>query len=145
MALILTPARRALITSAVRYGAVGILNTLVGFLVILALELGLKWSAAWANAGGYLIGVMFSFVLSRLFVFGPGRPLRGAAPRYVAAVLAAFGLNQLVLAIAGHVVPPGALGQTVAQGAAAVSYTVTLFLLSHYWVFRPQPSAEVKG
>lgn len=145
MPLVPTPERRALMTSALRYGAVGILNTLVGFSVILALELGLRWPAAWANAGGYLIGVMFSFVLSRLFVFGRGRPLRSAAPRYVVAVLTAFGLNQLVLAAAGHVVPPGPLGQTVAQGAAAVSYTVTLFLLSHYWVFRTEPSAKAKG
>lgn len=145
MSLVLTPARRALITSAVRYGAVGVLNTVVGFSVILALELGLKWSAAWANAGGYLIGVMFSFVLSRVFVFGRGRSLRSAAPRYVIAVLTAFGLNQLVLFAAGHWVPRGPLGQTVAQGAAAVSYTATLFLLSHYWVFKAQPSVDAKG
>jgi putative flippase GtrA len=138
---LLTPQRRAFLLSAVKYGAAGVVNTLVGFSIIMALELGLHVEAHLANAAGYAVGVCVSFVLSRLFVFGKGRDLKSAGARYIVAVLAAFALNQLVLTLARLVLPPIPLGQTAAQAAAAVSYTGALFLMSHFWVFAaPKPA-----
>lgn len=132
---LLTPARREFLLSALRYGLAGVINTLVGFSIIVALDVGLHLSAHLANAIGYAVGICVSFALSKLFVFRARRPARSAPARYVVAVAGAFALNQGVLTLAKAVLPHGDLWSVAAQGAAAVSYTAALFLLSHFWVF----------
>lgn len=137
---LLTPARRAFLVSALRYGVAGVFNTLVGFSIIVALDVGLHVDPHLANAIGYAVGICVSFALSKLFVFKARRTARSAPLRYVAAVAGAFALNQGVLTLARLVLPEGPLWSVAAQGAAAVSYTAALFLLSHFWVF-----AHVEG
>lgn len=135
---LLTPARRAFLVSALRYGLAGVVNTLVGFSIIVALDVGLRLPAHLANAIGYAVGICVSYVLSKVFVFKARRTTRSAPLRYVAAVAAAFALNQGVLTLAKLVLPSGTLWSVAAQGSAAVSYTAALFLLSHFWVFAHQ-------
>lgn len=141
LAALLTPARRDFLVSALRYGVAGVFNTLVGFSIILALDLGLRLDPHLANAIGYAIGICVSFVLSKLFVFKARKTTRSAPARYVVAVAAAFALNQGVLTLAKLLLPTGPLWSVAAQGSAAVSYTAALFLLSHFWVFAHAPSA----
>ena len=145
LAALLTPARRDFLLSALRYGVAGVFNTLVGFSIILALDLGLRLAPHLANAIGYAIGICVSFVLSKLFVFKARKTARSAPARYVVAVAAAFALNQGVLTLAKLVLPTGPLWSVAAQGSAAVSYTAALFLLSHFWVFAHAPSAGEKA
>jgi putative flippase GtrA len=135
LATLLTPARRAFLVSALRYGVAGVLNTLVGFSIILALDLGLHLDPHLANAIGYAVGICVSFALSKLFVFKARKTTRSAPLRYVVAVAVAFGLNQGVLTLAKLALPHGALWSVAAQGSAAVTYTAALFLMSHFWVF----------
>lgn len=135
MSALLTPAGREFLVSALRYGLAGVVNTLVGFSIIVALDVGLRLPAHLANAIGYAVGICVSFALSKLFVFKARRTTRSAPLRYVAAVAGAFALNQGVLTAAKLVLPQGPLWSVASQGAAAVSYTVALFLLSHFWVF----------
>jgi len=71
-------------------------------------------------------------------VFRTRRAARSAPARYIVAVAGAFALNQGVLTLAKAVLPHGDLWSVAAQGAAAVSYTAALFLLSHFWVFAHQ-------
>ena len=141
LASLLTPPRRAFLISALRYGVAGIFNTLVGFSIILALDLGLHLDPRLANAIGYAVGICVSFVLSKVFVFTARRTTRSAPLRYIVAVGIAFALNQGVLTLAKLVLPTGKLWSVAAQGSAAVSYTAALFLLSHFWVFAHQPPA----
>ncbi|MFY8210071.1 MAG: GtrA family protein [Caulobacter sp.] len=138
---LLTPARRDFLVSALRYGVAGVFNTLVGFSIILALDLGLGLAPHLANAIGYAIGVCVSFVLSKVFVFKARQTARAAPLRYAVAVVAAFALNQGVLTLATRVLPEGALWSTAAQGLAIASYTAALFLLSHFWVFAHTPNS----
>lgn len=139
---LLTPARRAFLISALRYGAAGVVNTLIGFSIIVALDVGLHLDPHLANAVGYAVGICVSFGLSKLFVFRARRTARSAPLRYVVAVAAAFALNQGVLSVARWLLPPGARFDLVAQGAAVASYTAALFLLSHFWVFAHRPTAD---
>jgi putative flippase GtrA len=141
VAALLTPARRELLLSAVRYGLAGILNTLVGFSVIVGLDVGLHLSAHLANAIGYAVGICVSFALSKLFVFKARQAKPRASLRYGVAVAVAFAVNQGVLSLARLVAPSGPVWDVAAQGAAVVSYTGTLFLLAHYWVFAHHPDA----
>jgi putative flippase GtrA len=135
---------RPLLTSALRYGAVGVVNTGVGLGVILGLQFGLHVQPNLANAIGYGVGVCISFALSRLFVFGAARPLRSAGPRYLVAVAFAFALNQAVLTLARHLLPAGGVYGVAAQIAGIGSYTAALFLFSHYWVFAAETGAGAR-
>ncbi|HYD45384.1 MAG TPA: GtrA family protein [Phenylobacterium sp.] len=121
--------------AAVRYGLVGVLNTAVGYAVILALDLGLKVNPFLANAGGYAVGLLVSFALSRSFVFRSQDSVRKAGPRYLIAVAASFGLNQLVMGAARSLLPDAPLGHAASQFAGMASYTAALFLISYFWVF----------
>lgn len=131
------PASGSLGGDALRYALVGVVNTLIGFGIIIGLEQGLKLNPFLANAGGYAGGVCVSFVLSQLFVFRARSTSRRAAPRYLIAVAGAFTLNQGVLALGRLLTPEGTFWDIAAQGGATASYTVALFLLSRYWVFAP--------
>jgi putative flippase GtrA len=120
-----------------RFGGAGVVTTLVGGAVILALDVGLHLDRRLANAVGYVVGAGLGFILQGRFVFrGQGRR-EGVAWRYLAAMLAAFALNQLVLGLAGAALPQSGLGHTAAQLVAMASYTATQFVLFRLWVFRP--------
>lgn len=141
MSALLTPARRDFLVSALRYGLAGVVNTLVGFSIIVALDVGLHLPAHLANAIGYAVGICVSFGLSKLFVFRDRQARPRAPVRYLVAVAIAFAVNQGVLSLARWLAPHGAVFDIAAQGAAVVSYTGTLFLLSHFWVFAHDPNS----
>lgn len=141
MNALLTPARRDFLVSALRYGLAGVVNTLVGFSIIVALDVGLRLPAHLANAIGYAVGICVSFALSKLFVFRDRQTRPKAPVRYAVAVGVAFAVNQGVLSLARWLTPHGGLFDVAAQGAAVVSYTGTLFLLSHFWVFAHAPNS----
>ena len=122
--------------AALRYGLVGLLNTGVGYAVILGLDLGLHVNPFIANAGGYAVGLAISFVLSRAFVFRSREAVGRSGPRYVLAVAGCFALNQLVMAAARAMLPAVAWGHAASQLAGMASYTAALFALSYLWVFR---------
>ena len=119
-----------------RFGLVGVANTLVGLGIIAALDLGLHVRPALANAAGYAGGICLSFVLSRQFVFRSQRPARTAAPKFLAAAAVAFILNQGALAIAGHFLGADPVLRLAAQICGMCVYTLTLFALGRFWIFK---------
>jgi len=127
---------RALIALVARFGLAGVVNTAIGFAVIAGLDVGLHVSPPLANAAGYLVGMGSGFVLNRWFVFKSHVAARATAPRYIAVVIAAFALNQLILRAVGASVGPGALPHLVAQLAGMAAYTLAVFLACRFWVFR---------
>jgi putative flippase GtrA len=129
---------RALAALVARFGVAGLINTGIGFAVIAGLDIGLHVSPPLANAAGYLVGVGVGFVLNRRFVFKSERSARATAPRYIAAVLAAFALNQLILHMAGAALGQGAVPHLAAQLAGMAVYTVAVFVACRLWVFRAE-------
>jgi putative flippase GtrA len=119
-----------------RFGLAGILNTGVGFAVILALDLGFGVNPQVANAAGYAVGITSSFALNRAFVFRHQGSIRHAGAKYVGAMGAAFLLNQGVLAICVWALDDSFLARMVSQLAAMTAYTLAVFLLCRSWVFR---------
>jgi putative flippase GtrA len=119
-----------------RFGLAGILNTGVGFAVILALDLGFGVNPQVANAAGYAVGIASSFALNRAFVFRHQGSIRHAGAKYVGAMGAAFLLNQGVLAICVWALDDSFLARMVSQLAAMTAYTLAVFLLCRSWVFR---------
>ena len=136
-----SPALIGELLRVLRFGVAGVVNTLVGGATILILQLRFGVNAFLANAGGFAVGMILGFFLTRSFVFRSKDSGSGLALRYGAAVALAFGLNQGVLAgLAGMMTAPVAVA--LVQAAAVATYTMTLFLLSRFWVFTPGSAAS---
>lgn len=115
-----------------RYLMVGVLNTFVGYGVILLLQFGMGLTALAANAGGYAIGLLVSYTLNRQFTFRSHRSHRRGLPAFLVVALLCYGLNVLVLwsmLDAGY-------SAVWAQGLAVLVYTVSSYLLNRHLVFR---------
>lgn len=120
-----------------RFGGAGVLTTALGGAVILALDVGLGVDRRLANAAGYLAGAALGLFLQKRYVFRQPAHAQGATGRYVAVMLFAFALNQVVLTLAGLALPDDRLGRAAAQLIAMAAYTTTQFALFRLWVFRP--------
>jgi putative flippase GtrA len=120
-----------------RFGVAGLVNTAVGFAVIALLDPVLGLPPPLANAAGYAVGVGVGFLLNRRFVFRSRTGLPASGLRYLIAALGAFVLNQLVLHVAGLALGAGPVRHLAAQLMAMAVYSVVLFFLCRFWVFRP--------
>jgi len=114
-----------------RYAGSGVLNTLAGFSVIFIL-MALGVSPILANIGGYFVGLILGFILSKKLVFRSEGHVTSESIRYLAAFLACFILNLLVLQSALSVLRLNAI---IAQLLAAATYTIVMYLLSRFIVF----------
>lgn len=137
-----SPEAGGLIGLASRFGLAGLANTLFGLAVIATLDLGLGVASNLANAAGYAAGLILAFVLNRSFVFRSRERPGTTGPRFAVAALAAFGLNQLVLALALRGLGDAEWARLAAQLAGMAAYTTSLFLACRFWVFAPLSPAS---
>lgn len=114
-----------------RYAGSGVLNTLVGFTVIFLL-MGLGVSPIIANVGGYLVGLILGFFVAKKIVFRSEGHATTESIRYLAAFLASFVLNLLVLQFSLASLRWNAIP---AQLLAAATYTTIMYLLTRWLVF----------
>ena len=119
-----------------RFGLAGLVNTAIGFAVVVVLDPVLGLSPPLANAAGYAVGMTVGFVLNRGFVFRSQTGLPAAGLRYLIAAGCAFVLNQIVLRLAGAALGGGSAQHIAAQLMAMAVYSVALFFLCRLWVFR---------
>lgn len=116
----------------VRYAGSGVLNTLAGFSVIFLL-MGLGVTPLLANIGGFAVGFVLGFVVSRRFVFRSNGHFVEESLRYLAAFCVCFMLNLLVLSLSLAAL---AIPAVLAQVMAAATYTGSMYLLTRLYVFR---------
>lgn len=124
-----------------RFGTVGLLNTGLGYSVILAgLSLGLGDIAA--NAAGFATGLLLSFILNSRWTFDRSAGYRsGVAVRYVLVLAAAYATNLAVVMAARAV---GVIDNPLSHLAGVGIYSIVSYLGFARFVFVPgQPrSAE---
>lgn len=118
----------------VRYLVVGVLNTLLGFGLVLLLQEVMGLSPFHANVVGYATGLVCSYFLNRHFTFNSRRRHVEALPSFAAAAAVSYGVNAGVLAASLSWLQ---LNPVVAQTLAAVSFTTCFYVLSRLFVFRP--------
>ena len=124
---------RSIVAAFVRFGLVGVVNTAVGFAVIVALMAGAGWPPLAANVGGYAIGIVLSYLLNRRFTLPQRSMRRGGVLRFVFAFLLAYGVNLAILWLSIHLLGvPHLLAQVLAIG----SYAVWFFIMCRFYVFR---------
>ncbi len=128
-------------TYITRYAGSGLINTIIGFMVIF-FAMALGFSPMVSNIAGYTAGFILGFVLSKKFVFRSNGHFVAESIRYLLAFLAAFLCNLLVLRLALDVFRLNAYS---AQIAAASCYTVFMYLLTRLFVFSQVKQSHSPG
>ena len=112
-------------TQALRFAAVGVLNTAVGLGVIFAGMAVLGLGDVAANALGYAVGLVVSFLGNRSWTFRHRGPWRGALVRFVAVFAGAYLVNLLTML---SVRDGLRWGSYAAQIAGTLAYPIVFFL-----------------
>ncbi|KWT82687.1 MULTISPECIES: GtrA family protein [unclassified Variovorax] len=115
-----------------RFAAVGVVNTALGYAVIFACMYVAGLGAVLSNVIGYAVGLIASYLLNRSFTFRSAAPPRREIIRFVAIFLLAYlaNLGMLVFLIRHAGVHEG-----LAQVIAGVVYFALSFVLNKYYVF----------
>ncbi len=119
----------------VRFVIVGGGNTVVTFAVFHALQptlAGTPGGTAVAQAAGYAVGTVLSFLLNRRWTFGATGRGRAQLARFVVTQLAALAISALAIQVA---VSSGRLTPTVAWVVVTAAITVLNFAVMRTWVF----------
>lgn len=128
-----------ILRQSLRFAVVGMINTSVGLAIIFALMFFMKIGPAVANALGYVIGLLISFALNRMWTFQSSRSLAEVLPKYVALAVACYFLN---LGIVMGAVSKFNCNAYLAQLLGIFFYTVCMFLGCRWLVFAPRQSLD---
>ncbi|MDP4575804.1 GtrA family protein [Qipengyuania sp. G39] len=115
-----------------RFGLAGIVNTVVGYgVILLCLSIGI--GDYLANAIGYGTGFLLSFALNRRFTFGLRGPVqKGEVARFAVALMLAYAANLAVLTVGRAFFGEG---YALVQLPALATYTAVFYVLSVRLVF----------
>ena len=113
-----------------RYGSSGVVNTVVGLTVIFSM-MAADFSPMLSNAGGYFVGFILSFVISKKMVFRSNCPLLPEGMKYLAAFLLSFAFN---LGVLDWTISIG-VDILICQLIAAIAYTSMMYSLTRFLVF----------
>ncbi|WP_068113030.1 GtrA family protein [Tropicimonas marinistellae] len=132
------PAHGGLFGQALRYGLVGIVNTVVSYVIIVSLHLWGGVALVAANVAGYAIGLAISYVGNRSWTFSDasGARSRGHRRGVVAfLVLVAIGFCANLAVTAG--LTGWGVNYPLSQLAGFVAYSTIVFLGLRHVVFAP--------
>jgi putative flippase GtrA len=124
-----------------RFLSVGVLNMLVGLLVIYACKWFFHAGDVSANAIGYGAGLVNSFALNSRWTFGYRGPQVPALVKFFAVALVAYGANLITVLL---LIRYG-VDSYLAQALGIPPYTLTTYLASKFIVFRVLPDAPEKS
>jgi putative flippase GtrA len=128
--------RRPLIVQFVKFGIVGVSNTLITFAVYgLLLKVFGVWYLA-ASAVGFIAGATNGFLLNRRWTFS-GHVGDALTPvRWAIVQSCGLGINEGLLYLFVH---DARLDKLLAQAFATAVVTITTFFANRAWTFRTHP------
>ena len=115
-----------------RYNAVGVINTLIGFSIIFGLMF-LGFDPILSNAVGYGVGSLVSFYLNKVYTFKATKH----SWRQVLYFFMILGISYLINVLVLHALLPW-VNPYLAQLMSAIVYTLSSFLLAKNIVFREE-------
>lgn len=122
-----------------KFLSVGALNTLVGLLVIYAAKWLFQLGDILANASGYGVGLLLSFVLNSRWTFAYQGAWMPALARFLLITLVAYGMNLSTVLLAIHLI---GVNNYLAHALGILPYTLTVFLGSKYIAFPVKPESN---
>ena len=122
-----------LLREAGKFLSVGVVNTVVGLLIIYTAKWFFHLGDIAANACGYSVGLLISFTLNSRWTFAYAGPQLGALVKFLLVALVAYAVNLLTVLTAVHYFE---LNGYVAQAAGIPPFTLTSFVLNKFLVFR---------
>lgn len=123
------------IKQAIKYGIVGISNTLITAIVIWVMMKIFGCSAVLSNMAGYVAGVLNSFVLNKQWTFKSSDSWVSSAIRFGVV----FGICYLLqLGLLLYLNKYLSIDQYYNQLIAMVFYTVINFLMNKFYTFKEQ-------
>jgi putative flippase GtrA len=125
-----------------RFLSVGVLNMVVGLLVIYACKWFFHANDVAANAIGYAAGLTTSFTLNSRWTFGYRGPQLPALIKFLLVAALAYAMNLLTVLTLIHIVD---VNSYIAQALGIPPYTLTTYLASKFIVFRVHAEPEQKS
>ena len=121
--------------SFLRFSAVGVVNTVLGLTVIFALMCfgGVQYIVA--NAVGYAVGTVVSFVLNRSWTFYHKGPVLSSAVRWALVIAIAYGANVFVVIVSHEYF---GIDRYISQGFGVLAYTGLSYLGGRFYAFPPR-------
>ena len=123
-----------------KFLSVGVLNMLVGLLVIYACKWFFNAGDVAANAMGYAAGLVNSFALNSRWTFAYRGPQWPALLKFLAVAAVAYAMNLLTVLL---LIRYG-VDSYLAQALGVPPYTLTTYLASKFFVFRRPPHSTEK-
>ena len=121
------------IRQALRFGLVGIANTSIGLIAIYAVLYYFSTNPAIANAIGYAIGMVVSFILNRTWTFRDRQSITNVLPRYIFIVAISYLINLLVVLVGTY---HFGVGPYLIQFFGIGVYTLSMFCGCRWFVFQ---------
>jgi putative flippase GtrA len=128
----------------VKFGIVGISNTILTFIVYtLLLKVFGVWYLA-ASAIGFIVGATNGFLLNRRWTFREHVGDTYTPLRWGVVQAGGLGIDEALLYLLVH---DAHMDKLLAQGLATIVVTVTTFFVNRAWTFRMQPTvaSEMTG
>lgn len=125
-----------------RFLSVGVLNTLVGLLVIYACKWLFQLNDVAANALGYASGLVTSFTLNSCWTFAYRGPQVTALIKFLLVAAVAYAMNLLTVMI---LIQFTEMNGYIAQALGIPPYTLTTYLASKFIVFPTHPEPQTKS
>ena len=126
-------------TQFIKFGVVGVSNTLITAIVIWVLLKQLNTSDYLANIAGYIVGLINSFIWNRKWTFASKSSLKAQILKFILtfALSYLFQLGNLYLLLNYTSIDP-----FVCQLLSIVVYTVINFLMNKYFTFKENSHGE---
>ena len=116
---------------SIKYAAVGLANTAITAIIIF-IFMHIGFSLYFSNAMGYIVGIIFSFILNSLFTFST-KMSKTTFIKFLCSCLVCYLANLIAIKLflfifASHVY--------IAQLSGMAVYTITGFIINKYWVMK---------
>ena len=116
----------------IRYFTIGIFNTIIGYGIIFIL-MALGVIPEIANIIGYIIGIIISYILNKIFTFKTKTKSKKEFFRFVICMICSYLINIIVLVILYRYI---GIDKYIATIIASIFYTFSGYIFSKYFAFK---------
>ena len=120
-------------TKVFRFGVVGVATAFIHYGLLYAGVEGLQLNVTLASSLGFVVAVIFNYLMHYSWTFTDPAPHGRTLRRYLLMITFGFFINALVMYVGADYL---AMHYLLTQALALIVVIVWNFLLSNFWVFR---------